>query len=374
MDSANKQTAIIAEVTQGTTPATPAFLLTRDTRVSGSPQRSASRSPERRADRMAANMTSGLFTFPKVIELPWARDAATDVLWESVLCNGWTAVVTGAIATTTLTVSAVTSGTLYVGQTISGTGVTAGTKISALGTGTGGTGTYTVDTSQTASSTTITATNVLQNASTKKPFTIEEKYEGGTTDPYRRLAGCLCDTLSIGFRNGEPGTMSFGIRAMAETAATSAIASSTYTAPTPGYDPSTPADIVVNDLFSVSSPKVMSLNMNISNNMRDQHSWGSNSPFGIGLGLFDVSGQVSFYFAASADYSTFMTRQTGLDLSLTIGSTADYKDTILLPYCDVWNPDVDDPGATGDHMVTLNFMARYDSTTAAAIKLTRLVA
>lgn len=69
------------------------------------------------------------------------------------------AVVTGSIATTTLTVTAVSSGVLSVGQTISGSGVTAGTKISALGTGLGGTGTYTVDTSQTASSTTITATS-----------------------------------------------------------------------------------------------------------------------------------------------------------------------------------------------------------------------
>lgn len=67
------------------------------------------------------------------------------------------AVVTGSIATTVLTVTAVTSGKLSVGQTISGSGITAGTKITALGTGTGGTGTYTVDTSQTASSTTVTA-------------------------------------------------------------------------------------------------------------------------------------------------------------------------------------------------------------------------
>lgn len=65
--------------------------------------------------------------------------------------------VTGSIATTVLTVTAVGSGTLSVGQTISGSGVTTGTKITALGTGLGGTGTYTVDTSQTASSTTVTA-------------------------------------------------------------------------------------------------------------------------------------------------------------------------------------------------------------------------
>jgi len=49
---------------------------------------------------------------------------------------------------TILNVSAVASGTLVIGQKITGTGVSANTGISALGTGTGGVGTYTVTTSQ----------------------------------------------------------------------------------------------------------------------------------------------------------------------------------------------------------------------------------
>jgi hypothetical protein len=63
---------------------------------------------------------------------------------------------TGSISGTTLTLSAVSSGTMYVGATITGTGVTASTRVVGLGTGTGGAGTYIVDTSQTVSSTTIT--------------------------------------------------------------------------------------------------------------------------------------------------------------------------------------------------------------------------
>jgi hypothetical protein len=55
-----------------------------------------------------------------------------------------------------LTVSAVTSGTVAVGQAITGSGVTASSRVSFLGTGTGGTGTYIVDPTQTASSTTLT--------------------------------------------------------------------------------------------------------------------------------------------------------------------------------------------------------------------------
>jgi len=66
-------------------------------------------------------------------------------------------VVTGSIATTVLTVTAVTSGALVAGQVLTGAGVTAGTRIVAQLTGTTGSiGTYTVSASQTAASTSVT--------------------------------------------------------------------------------------------------------------------------------------------------------------------------------------------------------------------------
>lgn len=89
------------------------------------------------------------------------------------------AVVTGSISGTTLTVSAVASGTLSIGVVLSGTGVMVGTTITALGTGTGGTGTYTVSASQTVSSTTITASNSL-GAGNYLESIFEFKSVGGT--------------------------------------------------------------------------------------------------------------------------------------------------------------------------------------------------
>jgi len=85
------------------------------------------------------------------------------------------AIVTGSISGTTLTVSAVTSGTLRLGQTIEGTGITDGTIITAFGTGTGGAGTYTVSASQTVSSTTVYAINWSVLPANDGPF------EGGVT-------------------------------------------------------------------------------------------------------------------------------------------------------------------------------------------------
>lgn len=70
------------------------------------------------------------------------------------------AVVTGSISGTTLTVTAVDSGDLAVGRYVSGAGVTPGTTITGLLTGTGDIGTYTVSTSQTVASTKLYSTIV----------------------------------------------------------------------------------------------------------------------------------------------------------------------------------------------------------------------
>ncbi len=75
-------------------------------------------------------------------------------------------VFTGGIASNTLTVTAVSSGTLAVGDRIfSGTlnEVEFNTIITALGTGTGGTGTYTVNNTQTVASTTMYAIESTKN-------------------------------------------------------------------------------------------------------------------------------------------------------------------------------------------------------------------
>jgi len=71
--------------------------------------------------------------------------------------------VTGSISGTTLTITAVTVGSLQVGSVITGTGVAVGTTITALGTGTGGTGTYTVNISQLVVSTAMTGDSIIYN-------------------------------------------------------------------------------------------------------------------------------------------------------------------------------------------------------------------
>ena len=104
------------------------------------------------------------------------------------------AVVTAAITGTTMTVASVASGTLYVGQTIQGTGITTQTIITALGTGSGGTGTYTVNNSQTIASITMYALNWTVLPSSDGAFT------GGET----------CDIVDNYFVYNRPSSQQWG--------------------------------------------------------------------------------------------------------------------------------------------------------------------
>ena len=117
--------------------------------------------------------------------------------------------VTASIAGTVMTVTAVGSGTLGVGATLSGSGVTAGTKIVSFGTGTGGTGTYNVDVSQTVASTTITAATNLQvpwtwyeHASMARPISGSDLI---LSAQFQIAASITADTVLMGYGNATSG-------------------------------------------------------------------------------------------------------------------------------------------------------------------------
>lgn len=100
----------------------------------------------------------------------------------------------------TLTVSAVTSGTLFVGQVISGSGITSGTTITAFLTGTGGTGTYAVDVAQTASSTTVTGSGgtLTISAVSAGTFGVGDVFTGTNVTAGNEITAFLTGTGTTG--------------------------------------------------------------------------------------------------------------------------------------------------------------------------------
>jgi hypothetical protein len=122
---------------------------------------------------------------------------------------------TGSTSGTTLTVSAVSSGTLHAGMTITNSSITTKTVITALGTGTGGAGTYTISNSQTVGSSTMYGLNWTVLPATDGAFvggsTVEvvdnyfiynkpDSQLWGATD----LLSIISNPLSYGSKDGSP--------------------------------------------------------------------------------------------------------------------------------------------------------------------------
>jgi hypothetical protein len=119
--------------------------------------------------------------------------------------------VTGSISGTTLTVSAVSSGVLFPGQKITGTGIAADTVITAYGTGTGGAGTYTVNNSQTVASTTVSGTGTATATATVangQVTSVTVTYTGAkyTLAPAITVSGGGASITAVLYPNMETGT------------------------------------------------------------------------------------------------------------------------------------------------------------------------
>lgn len=98
--------------------------------------------------RIGSTLFAGRY-YTGIVNLgPWAQVLAITLGNTDTAAAQFTATISGSI----VTVSAVASGTLAVGQFITGTGVAPGTYIASLGSGTGGTGTYNLNQASTVGS------------------------------------------------------------------------------------------------------------------------------------------------------------------------------------------------------------------------------
>lgn len=114
----------------------------------------------------------------------------------NVLASGPGASITGTISSTTLTAT-VTAGAITIGDSLTGSGVTANTHITAAGTGTGGSGTYTLDQSSTVSSPTSMTANTVNWSYNYFPYL--DCNPDDATNPFY-LYGQYCDASC--FQNG----------------------------------------------------------------------------------------------------------------------------------------------------------------------------
>ena len=108
------------------------------------------------------------------------------------------ALFTGSISGTTLTVTAVSQGTIAINQALFGLGVTNETVITALGTGTGGVGTYTINQTQTVASTLMNSAAVASVlTASMSGTTMTVTASSGTLYPGQTIQGASVSANTI---------------------------------------------------------------------------------------------------------------------------------------------------------------------------------
>ena len=188
---------------------------------------------------------STTFNLPNYVNrMPFGANAPTTASVTGAINNGST------LAGTTLTVTSVSSGTLAVGQVITGTGITANTRIIALGTGTGGAGTYTVNISQLVASTGITANPWVSNGSTggaTDGVVVSHSHTATVTDPsHTHSSGVSFVTTNSGSATGISQASSSGILQTAIAANTTGITVSNSTEGVTGTNANLPPYLGIN--------------------------------------------------------------------------------------------------------------------------------
>ena len=140
-------------------------------------------------------------------------DGAYRYTWR--ISNPASASFIGYVSSTTLNVTQVKTGTLAVGQQLFGPGITAETIITALGTGTGGVGSYTINNSQTISSTNLNsaATAATFTASIAGNVMSVTAISSGTLYPGQTIQGSTVTAGTIITALGGSAVISYAIAA-----------------------------------------------------------------------------------------------------------------------------------------------------------------
>lgn len=205
------------------------------------------------------------------------------------------------------------------------------------------------------------SSNVLKNASTQKSFTIEKTFEGGATDQYHRFTGCVANSLKLAIQAKQVVTGSFEFIAKGTTTAQAAIASSSYTAANTNPVINAAANFASLAMTSVTSPELMSLNLNITNNLRHQPIVGSVDSRGIGTGRFEVTGEAVLYFTNASAYDLFLAG-TATDLTFALGGASSKKYLFEMANIKFEKGEIIAGGNDQDVMAKMSFRALYDGT------------
>lgn len=219
------------------------------------------------------------------------------------------------------------------------------------------------------------ATDVLVNANTPAPFSLETKFEGGGTDVYKRLRGMQVNTMSLNCRAQEIVTGSFGFMARRAEFSNAAIAGATYVA---GNDEPIHAGNSIGSIAAsgLTFDGVHTLSMQVNNNMKARPVLGQTYAQELVAGELEITGTIGLYLSA-ANYNVLSAFQAGTETSLEfrIGTATGKILEVNLPRIILLEPKPVAESKDGDVLSNLNFRAlQATSLSGGLIEITRNIA
>lgn len=205
------------------------------------------------------------------------------------------------------------------------------------------------------------STNVLKNANTQKSFTLEKTFEGGATDQYHRFTGCVANSLSLAIQAKQIVTGSFEFLAKGFSTAQAIIASATYTAANANPVINAAANFASLTMTGVTAPAITALNINITNNLRQQEVVGSIQSKGLTAGRFEVTGDMTVYFENAELYDLFIAG-TAANLSFSIGGASTKKYAFSIGNLKFESVEIVAGGNDQDVMAKVKFRGLFNGT------------
>jgi hypothetical protein len=209
--------------------------------------------------------------------------------------------------------------------------------------------------------------DVLKSGTTRRSFTIERKFADLTAPEWHRYTGCEFNSLALSVSPNAIVTATFGVIGKGLTIGTSAIAGSSYTAPSSAQ----PFDSFTGSITEGGSAiaVVTSIEMTLENGLEPLFAVGSKTTNRPSIGKSRVTGTMTTYFTAKTLYEKFI-NETSSSIVLTLVDLAGNSYAIDLPNVkyNSGQPDVSGEGAV---TVSMDFVALYDGTDASQIVITR---
>lgn len=209
--------------------------------------------------------------------------------------------------------------------------------------------------------------DVLKAGVTRRSFTIERKFADLATPEFHRYTGSEFNTFALSVSPNAIVSATFGVIGKGLTLATTAIASSTYAAPSNVQ----PFDSFTGSINEGGSPiaVVTSIEMTLENGLEPLFAVGSKTTNRPSIGKSRLTGTMTTYFESKTLYEKFI-NETSSSIVLTLVDLAGNEYEIDLPNVkyNSGQPDVSGEGAV---TVSMDFIALYDGTDASQIVITR---